>query len=145
MALRADRDTNDRYDLHLVRWSAPGIIYKPHANSEGAGVATWAFSPNSRFIAFSGSIAPQARAGLYVTQLPATGTPPDAQQVSDATATVQTDLGWLPGSRVLAYRANVSGKPQLLAATISRDGDASSVPISGPSGTVGSYQLSPSR
>jgi len=148
IALRADRDTDTRYDLHLIRWSAPGTTYKPHSNTIGAGVSTWAFAQNSQSVAFVGSIAPQSNAGLYLTTLPTTGAPPSATLVSSpANAVVQTDINWLPGSRVIAYRATVAGAAQLFAVPVAADGTAGTpIPISGPSGSgVTSYQLAPTR
>jgi hypothetical protein len=148
IALRADRDVKNRYDLHLIRWSAPGTTYKLHANAIAAGVSTSAFSPNSQAIAFVGTISPQANDGLYLTPLPATGAPPLATLVSaPAAAVVQNDIAWLPGSRVLAYRASVSGRPQLFALPVAADGTPGEVvPISGVSGSgVTSYQLAPLR
>jgi putative Ig domain-containing protein/WD40 repeat protein len=148
IALRADRDADARYDLQLIRWSAPGVTHKPHANSTASGVATWAFAPNSQSIAFVGTIAPQSNDGLYVTKLPPSGAPPTATLVSTpAGAAVQTDLNWLPGSRVITYRAAISGAAQLYAVPVSADGTAGSpVSVSGASGSgVSSYQLAPIR
>jgi len=148
IAVRADRDVDTQVDLNLLRWSAPGVLYKPHANSTASGVTTWAFAPNSRSVAFVGTIAPQLNTGLYLSQLPASGAPPTATLISaPASAVVQTDINWLPGSRVLAYRATVSGAAQLFAVPIAADGTVGSViPISGVSGSgVSSYQLAPTR
>ena len=145
IALRADRDTDAQYDLQLMRWSAPGALYKPHANSIAQGVAIYAFAPNSHSIAFVGAISPEATPGLYLTQLPSSGAPALASQVSSQTSTVQTDINWLPGSRVLTYRAIVGGTAQLFAVPVAADGTAGSpVSISGVSGgAVTSYQLAP--
>jgi hypothetical protein len=146
IALRADRDVDAQFDLQLVRWSAPGVSYKPH--SIGAGVATCSFAPNSQSVAFVGSIAPRNNAGLYLSKLPAGGAPPTAMLVSaPASSVVQTDINWLPGSRVIAYRATVSGASQLFAVPVAADGTAGSpIPISGASGSgVSSYQLAPTR
>ena len=148
IALRADRDVDNQLDLYLMRWSAPGVAYKPHANSTASGVITWTFAPNSQSIAFVGTIAPQSNAGLYLTTLPASGAPPIATLVSSpANAVVQTDINWLPGSRVITYRAMVSGAAQLFAVPVAADGTAGSViAISGASGTgVTSYQLAPTH
>jgi hypothetical protein len=148
VALRADRDVNAQYDLQLIRWSAPGVAYKPHANSIGSGVASWAFAQNSQSVAFVGNIAPQNNAGLYLSKLPSTGAPPTAALVSaPANAVVQSDINWLPGSRVIAYRATVSGATQLFAVPIAPDGNAGGVvSISGVSGSgVSAYQLAPTR
>jgi len=147
VAFRADRDVDARYDLQLVRWSAPGVLYRPHVNSNASGVTKWAFAQNSQSIAFVGSIAPQNDAGLYLTKLPATGAPPTATLVSTPTkSVVQTDINWLPGSRVLTYRAVLSGAPQLFALPVAADGTAGPpISISGASGSgVASYQLAPS-
>ncbi len=146
ISLRADRDVNDQFDLYLIRWSAPGVAYKPHANSTASGVTTWAFAPNSQSVAFVGGIAPQNNAGLYLTTLLANGAPPTATLISaPASSVVQTDISWLPGSRVITYRANVAGVAQLFAVPVAADGSAGSVvSISGVSGSgVGSYQLAP--
>jgi len=148
VALRSDRDVNNQFDLYLTRWSTPGALYKPHANSIAPGVTTWAFSQNSQSVAFVGTIAPQNNAGLYLTKLPTSGAPPTATLVSTpTTSTVQTDLNWLPGSRVIAYRATVSGAAQLFALPVAADGTPGSVvSISGVSGSgVSSYQLAPTR
>jgi len=148
IALRADRDLAGQFDLYLIRWSAPGIAHKPHANSIGSGVTNWAFAPNSQSIAFVGTIAPQNNAGLYLSKLPPSGAPPTATLVSaPASSVVQTDIDWLPGSRVIAYRATVSGAAQLFALPVAADGTAGSpVSISGVSGSgVSSYQLAPAR
>ena len=146
VALRADRDVDAQYDLQLIRWSAPGTAYKPHANSIMAGVTTWAFAPNSQSVAFVGTIAPQTNAGLYLSKLPASGAPPTATPVSaPPSSVVQTDINWLPGSHLIAYRATVSGAAQLFAVPVAADGTTGSVvPISGVSGSgVSSYQLAP--
>jgi Tol biopolymer transport system component len=146
LAFRADRDVKNQYDLHLTRWATPGTAYKAHANSIGSGVSTSTFAPNSQVIAFVGSISPQANAGLYLTGLPASGAPPLATLVSaPPAAVVQNDITWLPGSRVLAYRATISGKAQLFALPLAADGTPGEVvPISGASGSgVSSYQLVP--
>jgi Tol biopolymer transport system component len=148
IALSADRDVNGQFDLYLIRWSAPGTTYKPHANSIAPGVTTWAFSQNSQSVAFVGTIAPQNNAALYLTKLPASGAPPTATLISaPASSVVQTDINWLPGSRVIAYRATVSGAQQLFAVPVTADGTAGSpIPISGASGAgVSSYQLAPTR
>lgn len=146
VAIRADRDTNSLYDLHLIRWGAPGVAYKPHAASIGVGVTTWAFAPNSQTIAFVGTVSPYANAALYISKLPATGAPPAAALASaPASAVVQADVNWLPGARVIAYRAALSGAAQLFAVPVAADGSTGSVvPISGASGSgVSSYQLAP--
>ncbi|HKO50251.1 MAG TPA: Ig domain-containing protein [Polyangiaceae bacterium] len=148
VALRADRDVDAQYDLYLVRWSAPGVAYKPHTNSIAPGVTTWAFAENSQSIAFVGTIAPQSNAGLYLSKLPVSGAPPIGTLVSaPASSVVQNDINWLPGSRMIAYRATVSGASQLFAVPVSADGTAGSpLSISGVSGTgVSSYQLAPTR
>src|SRR6185369_6468873 len=134
-------------NLQLIRWSAPGVAYKPHANFTGSGVTMWAFSQNSESVALVGSIAPQNSAGLYLTKLPTTGAPPIAALVSSPDAVVQTDINWLPGSRVLTYRAAVSGATQLFALPVAADGTPGSpISISGVSGSgVTSYQLAPTR
>jgi len=143
-----DRDVDKQNDLYLVRWSAAGTAYKAHSNSVAQGVATYAFSPNSKSIAFVGMISPQANNALYLTKLPTTGAPPLATLISaPASAIVQSDLTWLPGSRVLTYRASVSGATQLFAVPVAPDGSAGTpVSISGVSGSgVPSYQLAPTR
>jgi len=148
IALRADRDIDSQYDLYVVRWSAPGVAYNAHANSIGAGVTAWVFAPNSRSVAFVGGIAPQSNAGLYLTTLPTTGAPPTAALVSSPlNAVVQADINWLPGSRVITYRATVSDAAQLFAVPVAADGTAGTpVPVSGASGSgVTSYQLAPIR
>ncbi|MEI9940461.1 MAG: hypothetical protein WDO69_24875 [Pseudomonadota bacterium] len=148
IGIRADRDVDVQYDLQLIRWSAPGVAYKPHANSTASGVTTWSFAPNSQSIAFVGTIAPQSNAGLYLTKLPTSGAPPTATLVSEpASSVVQTDINWLPGSRLLTYRATVSGAAQLFALPVAADGTPGSVvSISGLSGSgVSSYQLAPTR
>jgi len=114
----------------------------------GAGVTNWAFAPHSQSIAFVGTIAPQNNAGLYLTKLPTSGAPPTATLVSSpASSVVQTDINWLPGSRVITYRATESGAAQLFAVPVAADGTAgSALPISGVSGSgVSSYQLAPTR
>jgi Tol biopolymer transport system component len=148
IALRADRDANAQYDLFLIRWSAPGIAYRPHANSIAPGVATWAFAQNSQSVAFVGTISPHADAGLYLGNLPINGAPPTATLVSAATnSVVQNDINWLPGSRVIVYRAAVSGGTQLFEIPVTADGVAGAVtPISGLSGSgITSYLLAPSH
>jgi hypothetical protein len=148
IALRADRDVNGQFDLYLMRWSAPGVLHKPHANSTASGVATYSFAPNAQSVAFVGTIAPQNNAGLYLTKLPANGAPPLATLISaPASSVVQNDINWLPGSRVITYRATVAGAAQLFAVPVAADGTAgSAISISGVSGSgVSSYQLAPSR
>jgi hypothetical protein len=148
IALRADRDADAQYDLQLIRWSSPGIAYKPHPNTSGSGVTTWAFAPNSQLVAFVGKIAPQGNSGLYFSKLPSSGAPPTATLVSaPANAAVQNDINWLPGSRTISYRAVISGVPQLFALPVTADGTAGTpIPISGVSGSgVTSYQLAPTH
>lgn len=148
IALRADRDADMQYDLQLIRWSAVGTAYKPHANTMASGVSAWAFAQNSQAIAFVGTVTPQANAALYLSKLPASGAPSIATLVSSpAASVVQTDVNWAPGSRVIAYRAVVSGGTQLFAVPVSADGSAGSVvPVSGASGGgVSSYLLAPTR
>jgi putative Ig domain-containing protein/WD40 repeat protein len=148
ITFRADRDANNQYDLHLIRWSAPGVAHKAHANTVGAGVSNWSFAPSSQSVAFVGTIAPQTNAGLYLTQLPGSGAPPTATLISaPANATVQTDINWLPGSRVITYRATFSGAAQLFAVPVAADGTAgTAIPVSGVSGSgVTCYQLAPTH
>jgi len=148
VALRADRDVDGQYDLHLIRWSAPGTAHKPYTSSLGSGVTAWTFAQNSQSVAFVGTVSPQANAGLYLTKLPTSGALPTATLVSASSNSVaQTDITWLPGSRVIAYRAVVSGAAQLFAVPVSADGSPGSlVSISGASGSgVTSYQLAPTR
>jgi len=148
IGLRADRDVNGQFDIYVMRWSAPGVLHKPNANSTASGVTTYAFAQNSQSVAFVGTIAPQSSAGLYLTTLPASGAPPTAMLVSaPANSVVQTDVNWLPGSRVITYRALVSGAAQLFAVPVAADGTAGSpLAISGVSGTgVSSYQLVPNH
>ncbi|HYP97285.1 MAG TPA: hypothetical protein VER96_01340 [Polyangiaceae bacterium] len=148
IAIRADRDVKSQYDLYLVRRSAPGVAYKPHANSVGPGITTWTFAQNSQSVAFVGTVAPQSNAGLYLSKLPASGAPSTAALVSaPANAAVQDDITWLPGSRVITYRAIVAGAAQLYAVPLTADGTAgSALSMSGVSGSgVLSYQLAPAR
>jgi hypothetical protein len=148
IALSIDREIDQQNDLYLVRWAAPGVAYKAHANSINQGVTSYAFSGNSRSVAAVATIGPQANAGLYLTKLPASGPPPLAALVSTPpVAVVQNDINWLPGSRSLAYRAAFSGSTQLFAIPVAADGTAGPpVPISGASGSgVTSYQLAPAR
>ncbi|MET0791715.1 MAG: putative Ig domain-containing protein [Polyangiaceae bacterium] len=147
IALRADRNVSTSYDLTLIRWSAPGVAYKPHANSFASGVATWAFAQDSQSVALVGTIAPQSNPGLYLSRLPASGAPSSATLVSLPTSSVQTDINWLPGSRVITYRATVSGAARLFTVPIAADGTAGSpVSINGENaGAVSSYQLAPAR
>ena len=143
---RASHGAQTPYDLYLIRWSAPGVAYKPHANSVNKGVATQVFAPDSQSVAFVGAIAPQSNAELYLSKLPPIGAPPTATLVSSpASAVVQTDINWLPGSHVIAYRATVAGAAQLFAVAVASDGSAgNSVATSGVSGSgVSSYQLAP--
>jgi Tol biopolymer transport system component len=146
IAVRADRDAKNQNDLHLLRWSTPGTAYRAHANTIASGITSSVFAPSSKAIAFVGTVSPQANAGLYLTTLPNNGAPPLAALVSDPpTSIVQNDVNWLPGSRVIAYRATVSGKAQLFALSVKADGTPGEVvPISGVSGSgVSSYQLAP--
>lgn len=148
LGLVLDREANNQNDLYLVRWSAPGIAHKAHASSAGQGVSTYSFGSNSKSVAFVGTIAPQSTSGLYLIKLPETGAPLPGSLVSTpATASVQNDINWLPGSRVVAYRAVVSGAPQLFAIPVAADGTTGSpISISGVSGSgVSSYQLAPAR
>jgi len=147
VALRADRDADKQYDLQLIRWSTPGVAYKPHSTTISAGVTSWAFAQNSQAVAFVGTVSPYANADLYVAKLPATGAPPNAIIASaPASAVVQSDVNWLPGSRVIAYRAVVGGAAQLFAVPVGADGSPGSVvPVSGAMGTVSSYQLAPAK
>ena len=148
VGFRADRDSSGTFDLNLVRWSTPGVAYKPHANGIAPGVTTWAFAQDSQSVALVGTIAPQNNAGLYVSKLPTSGAPSTGTLVSSpASAVVQTDIKWLPGSHVIAYRATVAGAAQLFAVSVAADGSAGSgVAVSGLSGSgVSSYQLEPAR
>jgi len=135
-------------DLYLIRWSAPDVANKPYANTAGSGVVSWSFAQNSQSIAIVGTVSPQNDTGLYLSQLPISGAPLIATPVSaPAHAGVQADVKWLPGSRVLTYRAVVSGAPQLFALPVAADGTPGTpISISGVSGTgVTSYQLAPTR
>lgn len=76
VVLRVNHDVKEQFDLHLIRWSTPGVAYKAHTNTVAPGVTTWAFAQNSQTIAFVGTVAPQDRAGLYLTRLPGSGAPP---------------------------------------------------------------------
>ena len=146
IAWAADRDLNAQYDLFLLRWSAPGTAYKPYTSSAASGVTSAVFAQNSLSVAFVGSVAPQSSGGLYLAKLPASGAPPTASLLS-GNAVVQNDIKWLPGSRMIAYRATVSGATQLFVIPVAVDGTAGSViPISGLSGSgVTSYALSPTN
>jgi len=147
VALLADHDTNSHFDLYLVRWAAPGIAYRTHGNSIAPGVTNWTFAPNSRALAFVGSISPQSNEGLYFSALPTSGAPPLATLVSSPSATVQPDTSWLPGSHVLTYRAAINDVPSLYAVLVASDGSLGKVvPLSGATGNgngVRSYQLAP--
>lgn len=148
IAMHADRDVDSTYDLYLLRWSTPGNAFKAHAPTRAPGVTTSAFSPSSRYAALVGTIAPLTNAGLYVSRLPESGAPEPGKLISTpATAAVQDDFAWLPGSRVIAYRATISTKAQLFALPLDAAGAAGSVvPVSGMSGSgVSSYQLQPLR
>ena len=148
VGMSTDRDVDKQNDLYLIRWSAPGATYKAHANSIGSGVATYAFAPNSQSVAFVGTISPQTNSALYLTKLPASGAPAFGTLISSpANAIVQNDINWLPGSRVLTYRASISNATQLFAVPIAPDGTAGTpISISGISGTgVTSYQLAPTQ
>ena len=86
IALRADRDVDTQFDLYLIRWSAPGIAHKPHANSIGSGVTNWAFAPNSQSSPSSAPLPPRTTRGstsascqrVALLQRPRSSPPPPA-------------------------------------------------------------------
>jgi hypothetical protein len=146
IAVRSDKDTDGLFDLYLVRWSELGTVIRPYASSTTPGVSTWQFAPNSSSVAFVGVLGASTVPELYLSTLPATGTPGTASALTAATdPAVQDDMAWLPGSRVIVYRANDTGGPQLHAVHVSATGTSSSaLSVSGASGTgVPSYQLAP--
>ena len=145
VALRADHDTNGQYDLFLIRWSAPGTAERPYTALGTGGVSTWSFAPNAQAVAFVGTIGTETAPGLHLATLPASGAL-SAALLSVADAATQTDVTWLPGSRVILYRAGAS-KTQLLSVAIDSNGAAATLlPVSGASKTaVVSYQIDPPR
>jgi len=146
IALLADKDTSNRFDIYLTRWAALGMATKPYTTSSSPGVSTWRFAPNSSSVAYVGAVGTSSTPELYLTTLPATGEPSAAVPLtSTADPAVQDDIAWLPGSRVIVYRANDAGGAQLHAVHVTPAG-ASSTPISvsGAGGTgVPSFQPAP--
>jgi hypothetical protein len=110
------------------------------------GVSAYQFAPSSERIAYVGILGSATVPQLYVSPLPTLGLPGAAVQLSTGTS-VQNDIAWLPGSRVVLYRANDPGGYQLHHVLLASDGTASTpLSTSGPSGGgVTSYQIAPVR
>jgi hypothetical protein len=109
-------------------------------------VVAWSFSPNSRRIGYIGTLNGETLPGLFVGNLPIDGDlSPGLSLTPSGGAPVQSDIAWLPGSRVILYRANDAGGAQLHAALLGTDGSAlTSQSVSGVFGTgVTSYQVAP--
>jgi hypothetical protein len=148
VALRADRYDESINDLFLVRWSEAGVATRPYTSRLTPGVSTYQFAPSAENIAYVGILGAATVPQLFVTQLPATGLPSAGVQLSTVSGpSVQNDIGWLPGSRVLLYRANDPGGNQLHHVHLAANGAASSpMSTSGASGNgVTSYQIAPIR
>jgi hypothetical protein len=133
-------------DLFLVKWSTPGSSVKPYSNRLSPGVSKYLFAPTSERIAYVGILDAATVPQLFMSELPTAGTPSNAVQASTlAGPTVQNDISWLPGSRVLLYRANDVGGAQLHSVLLDSTGKATKVVPS--SGTLGSgvtfYQVAP--
>jgi len=148
VALRADRFTSNVDDLYLVKFNSSSTAVRPYGAIAAPGVTTWQFAPNSRYVAYVGILGTATLPGLYVSQLPSTGTPGNAAQITAASSpSVQTDIGWLAGSRVLLYRANDAGGAQLHATPLSSAAVAgNAISLTGAYGTgVSVYQPAPTR
>jgi hypothetical protein len=148
VALRADRYDDAINDLFLVRWSAPGEATRPYTSRLAPGVSSYRFSPTTTGIAYVGILNSATVPQLYFSQLPATGPATTAIQVStNSGPAVQNDIAWLPGSRVILYRANDSGGYQLHNVLLTASGAVSNaLNTSGASGSgVSSYQVAPIR
>jgi hypothetical protein len=104
------------------------------------------FSSNSKYVAYVGALNGVAQSVLYASTLPTIGDPSPAVALTvTGTPAVQSDIAWLPGSRVILYRANDAGGAQLHAALLGTAGSAlTSQSVSGVFGTgVTSYQIAP--
>ena len=148
VALRADRYDDAINDLFLVRWSAKGVATRPYSSRLAPGVSSYRFSPATTGIAYVGILNSATVPQLYVSQLPATGPATAAIQAStNSGPAVQNDIAWLPGSRVILYRANDSGGYQLHNVLLTASGAVSNaLNTSGASGSgVSSYQVAPIR
>jgi hypothetical protein len=146
VVLRADRYDDSVYDLFLARWSSAGSATRPYSSRLSPGVSSWQFAPSSERIAYVGTLDSATVPQLYLSQLPTTGSANTAVQVSTTSGpSVQNDIGWLPGSRVVLYRANDAGGPQLHAVLLTATGTASSVLTASKSGGTGvkSFQVAP--
>ncbi|MGC4068577.1 MAG: Ig domain-containing protein [Polyangiaceae bacterium] len=146
IAVLSDRYTTGTDELFLVRFSSPSNPIRPYSQASTPGVSKASFSPNSNHVAFVGTINSASLPGLHLSALPAFGDPRAAVALTPPTAAaVQNDIAWLPGSRVILYRANDAGGAQLHAALLGADGSTStSQSISGAFGTgVTSYQPAP--
>lgn len=146
IATLGDTNVDGLFDLYLIRWSSPGVATKPYASATAPGISAWQFGPNSRTVAYVGALGTAAVPELHLTTLPSTGTPTTTLALTATTApAVQNDISWLPGSRVILYRASDLGGPQLHAVHVSEAGTTRSpLSVSGISGTgVMSYRIAP--
>ena len=146
VALRADRYDDSVYDLFLARWSSAGSATRPYSSRLSPGVSSWQFAPSSERIAYVGTLDSATVPQLYLSQLPTTGSANTAVQISTASGpSVQNDIGWLPGARVVLYRANDAGGPQLHDVLLTATGAATSVLSASKTGGTGvtSFQVAP--
>jgi hypothetical protein len=146
VALRADRYDDTINDLFLIRWATPGVATRPYSSRLAPGVSAYKFAPSATSIAYVGITGTATVPQLYISQLPSTGPASSGVQASASSGpAVQNDITWLPGSRVVLYRANDAGGYQLHNVHLTSDGATSSVlSASGASGSgVVSYQMAP--
>jgi len=146
--LHADRFADGTDELFLVRFSAPGAATRPYTTIAAPGISASQFSPNSAYIAYVGILGTTTLPSLYLSQLPSAGTPTSASLATPPNSpSVQRDIAWLPGSRVLLYRTNDAGGAQLHTTPLSSaGGSGNSISVTGAYGTgVSTYQPAPTR
>jgi dipeptidyl aminopeptidase/acylaminoacyl peptidase len=148
VAFGANQTTSAIYEMYLVRWPGPGSLNPVSAMTAAPGVGVWQFSPNSNALAYVGTTYSATTSSLHLVTLPATGAAPNAVALTGASdPTVRDDITWLPGSRVLLYRAADAGGDQVHGVHISANGIASApFSVSGATTTgkgVTAYAVAP--
>lgn len=154
VAFAADKNIDGVYDLFLVRWPGPGPNGPVTAMATGAGVSAYQFAPNSSAIALVGTGISAEQSVLWLSRLPASGGATNALALTNAgDPAVRTDISWLPGSRMILYRASDTGGDQLHGVHITSDGSPSApmslsgIGVTGTGGTsatgVVGYQPAP--
>jgi hypothetical protein len=137
---------NNTNDLYLVRWTGPAPATAVSSMIAGSSTTrATRFAPNSSAVAFNGNVLDATIKTLHLSLLPPTGPATPAVALTNASQpSVRADINWLPGSKVVLYRAADPGGDQLHLIHIGANGSASApLSISGLSSGVASYQIAP--